>query len=177
MTISYKLLRSRILKTTSRTTGIRYQWCPGHVKIPDNEGAHNLPRKATELGRGIEPTPFLRFWSPKSLSPAQALDSLLFWALKKKQQLSEWSVTRTKLKQRGRLVFDCLTAGKPSIHALWQTIEISGRPQSNLGGTPAFPTPRSPLYLQPTRLLRGVASTPSHELGRQHPKGFVICRN
>lgn len=44
-------------RTTSRTTCILYQWCSGRAKIPDNEGAHNLSRRATELGREIEQTP------------------------------------------------------------------------------------------------------------------------
>ncbi len=36
---------------------ICYQWCPGHSKVPGNEEAHGLSRKATEPGSVIQLTP------------------------------------------------------------------------------------------------------------------------
>ena len=33
---------------------IRYQWCPGHSKVPGNEKAHILSRKATKPGNAVQ---------------------------------------------------------------------------------------------------------------------------
>ena len=40
-----------------KNASICYQWCPGHSKVPGNEEAHGLSRKATEPGSVIQLTP------------------------------------------------------------------------------------------------------------------------
>ena len=45
---------TKLAAEISQYASICYQWCPGHSKVPGNEEAHRLSRKATEPGSPIQ---------------------------------------------------------------------------------------------------------------------------